>query len=685
MAQQYILDRYRVIEKAGAGGYGSVYHAFDTHLKRDVAIKCIELSEADVARARILATEERMLSELGEPSPFEYDEDDPLAGAFEEDDFPEDPDFLDARDGLPAQRIGVIGAAAGKAPEQSPKASSEKSKVVDDPFEHIPGLKEARMVAQLSDACIVTVHECLVEGTTAYIIMEYVEGKTLAQIMRESDEPLSLDAVAAVFSSVAQALSTAHECGILHLDIKPDNVLINAKGQVKVTDFGLATLADANGRATTGGGTIGYMPLEQMRLQPLDARTDQWALGALTYEMLTDENPFRTQSLEEAQSLIEDSELVLPSLCWDELSADADDIVFTAMDLEPDSRFNSISAFTKALMPLLGDPKAGSKELALLVKGIPVAAPPAPEEPAIQEPAIPFIDRIGPRGLGILVRVIAALGAAATCAIGLLNIHLVEGSAYGLATDMMPAFGAVLALCIVLALIRPHVGALASLAVLGVAIMANGAFILGAIFFVICGAWWYLIGRENEFSATAPLLLPLFGSIGMGAFAPITAGAMLSVGQATATAAFCAFLAIVFACFGSGDVMSWNVFIGLTWSDAAIQATAIDVISEPRTWCILLSWIAAAAAFSFLCLRGTRLVDILGGVLAAAILLFGVLSGFGLDIFGSTWQPGLTDFAGAIVPGILGIILAAANITDRVRWNKEEWERYLEGPQTIEE
>ena len=685
MAQQYILDRYRVIEKAGAGGYGSVYHAFDTHLKRDVAIKCIELSEADVARARILATEERMRDELGEPAPFVHDEDDPLAGAFEEDDFPEDPDFLDARDGLPAQRIGVIGAAAGQTIPQDPKPSAKEAGNIEDPFEHIPGLKEARMVAQLSDACIVTVHECVVEGTTAYIIMEYVEGKTLAQIMRESDEPLSLDAVAAVFSSVAQALSTAHECGILHLDIKPDNVLINAKGQVKVTDFGLATLADANGRATTGGGTIGYMPLEQMRLQPLDARTDQWALGALTYEMLTEENPFRTQSLNEAQSLIEDSELVLPSLCWDDLPAAADDIVFTAMDLEPESRFNSVAAFTKALMPHLGDPKAGSKELAQLVKGIPVAAPSAPEEPVVQEPAIPFIDRIGPRGLNILTHVLAALGAAATCSIGLLNIHLVEGSAFGLATDMMPAFGAIVAICAVLALIKPHIGALVSFVALGVALMANEAYILGVLFFLICAAWWYLIGREDDFSAMTPLLFPLFGSFGMGAVAPVAAGAMLSVGRATATAAFCAFLAIVFASFGSGDVMNWNALVGLTWSDASIQATALDVVTEPRTWCILLSWIVAAAAFSFLCLRGTRLVDIIGGVLAAGILLFGVLSGFGLDIFGSTWRPGLTDFAGAIVPGILGILLATANITDRVRWDKDDWTRYLEGPQTIDE
>ena len=79
----------------------------------------------------------------------------------------------------------------------------------------------------------------------------------------------------------------AHKAGVLHLDIKPDNIIVNVEGQAKVTDFGLATLADASGAGTTGGGTIGYMPLEQMRREPLDARTDEWSLASVTYEMLT--------------------------------------------------------------------------------------------------------------------------------------------------------------------------------------------------------------------------------------------------------------------------------------------------------------------------------------------------------------------------------------------------------------
>ncbi|MBQ9954808.1 MAG: serine/threonine protein kinase [Eggerthellaceae bacterium] len=685
MAQQYILDRYRVVKQAGSGGYGSVYHAFDTHLKRDVAIKVIELSEADVARARILATEERIREELGDAYEDPFVVDDLLEGAFEEEGFPEDPAFLDARDGLPAQQIGIIGAAAETRAMPAAHVPGEYPAPVDA-FEHIPGLKEARMVAQLSDASIVTVHECVVEGTNAYIIMEYVEGKTLAQILREADEPLSLNAVAAVVSKVAQALTVAHESGVLHLDIKPDNVLVNAKGQVKVTDFGLATLADAGGRATTGGGTIGYMPIEQMRLEPLDERTDQWALGALTYELLTGENPFRTEDLKDAQRLIEESELVLPSLCDDELSPDVDDVVFTAMDLEPDARFASVSAFADALLAHLGDAKAGQKELAKLVKGAP-ATPPAESEPEPAEPPAPrepLVDRIGPRGSVIILRILAALGAACTCAVGLANVHLVQGSAYGLASEMTAVFFALVAVCAILALIKPHIGVAASLVALGVSLMANGAFILGLVHFVICAAWWYAVGREEDALAAIPLLAPLCGSIGFAGMAAVAAGALLSVGRATATAAFSAFVALVFASFGTGDVMGWNAFAGISFAGTDIQATFVAMLIEPRTWCIVLSWIAGAAAFSFLCLRGTRAFDIAGAILTAGILLFGVCAGFGIDILGSAWRPDAFDFAGALVPGAAAIAAAALGITDRARWEESEWQRYLEGPQTVD-
>lgn len=150
----------------------------------------------------------------------------------------------------------------------------------------VPGLEEARTAAMLSDSNIVGVIDFEVQADTAYLIMEYVDGMTLSRLLAEHNQDITADIVAAVFQAVSHALEIAHENQVLHLDIKPDNVMINRQGQVKVTDFGLAKLSSANGFSQAGGGTIGYMPPEQMRLEPLDERCDEWALAALTYEMI---------------------------------------------------------------------------------------------------------------------------------------------------------------------------------------------------------------------------------------------------------------------------------------------------------------------------------------------------------------------------------------------------------------
>ena len=197
--------------------------------------------------------------------------------------------------------------------------------------------------------------------------MEYVEGITLTRLLFDYPDYLTLDMVAAVFDAVAGALMVAHKAGVLHLDIKPDNIIINPQGQSKVTDFGLATLADASGAGTTGGGTIGYMPLEQMRREHLDARTDEWSLAAVTYEMLTGDNPFRVGSLDEAEAAILDAELILPSLCWDNLDEQADDVVFYALDPDREERYESVAHFAEEMDKFLGDPENGSNQLALVV------------------------------------------------------------------------------------------------------------------------------------------------------------------------------------------------------------------------------------------------------------------------------------------------------------------------------
>ncbi|MBO4352929.1 MAG: serine/threonine protein kinase, partial [Eggerthellaceae bacterium] len=372
---QLILDRYEPIGTAGSGGFGTVQIAWDPRIQRKVAIKTIQLTEQDAYRAALPGAQAVSPDGRG--------------------------DFEDENSGSPV--VAPSDATADRWHGLQPwdeflaeEGIESDSGVLtsQDVFEpetfhalaNLPGLDEARTAAMLSDPRIVTVYDFEVRDRTAYLIMEYVEGATLTQIMRDYSDWLTLDVVAAVFDAVAGALTAAHETGVLHLDIKPDNILINAKGEVKVTDFGLATLADASGAGTTGGGTIGYMPLEQMRREHLDARTDEWSLASVTYEMLTGENPFLAKGLDEAEAAIEDAELVLPSLCWQDVDEQIDDVMFYALDPDRDERYASVSDFAEEAEKFLGDIAAGKAQLAAIVDDVLRLADEPDDDPVHDEP-----------------------------------------------------------------------------------------------------------------------------------------------------------------------------------------------------------------------------------------------------------------------------------------------------------
>lgn len=680
--QQLILDRYRVKKKAGAGGYGSVYHAYDTKLKRNVAIKTIEVSEADMARARLIAMEERLrdeLAEAGEVSLGEADvragaESDGATGAAFSDDWPDDGSEMPSKASLTRS---FAASSDARNEQDSRDAWSDQDDLPDlaedDLFDHIPGLQEARMVAQLSDKNIVTVYDCVLQDGVAYIVMEYVEGKTLAQVLDESADLVTLDVVAAVFASVAHALDIAHSSEVLHLDIKPDNVMIDKRGVVKVTDFGLATLVDSGGHGETGGGTIGYMPLEQMRQEALDVRTDEWALASLVYEMISGANPFFADDLDEAEEVIEEAELVLPSLCWEELDAGVDDVIFAALDLDPDGRYPSVARFFDELAPYLGDVEEGTERLSAIVRGV---SPEEPEEPQeASTPLAPFVERIGDGAVSGIVRAVSAVGAVALAALSLVNICLDPASAWGLLTDVPLAFWGLLAAVAFLSAIRPHAGALAALAMLAAALLANEAYALGVAVLLGSLAWWRFAGRFDEASPCALLLQPLLGSVGFAAVSPVAAGCFLTVGRASATAVFSAFLALVLASFGSRDLMGWNVVTNARFSSLDVQAVFLDMAFEPQTWCIVVSWIAAAALLSLFCARGKKSFDVAGACAAAVVLVAGACVAAALESNGAgpaPWLPSVSALTGSLFPGVLGIVFAALGIADRARWEPEE-------------
>ncbi len=163
--------------------------------------------------------------------------------------------------------------------------------------------KEALALSKLNHPHIATVHDFDTQAGTDFLVMELVEGVTLSDKL--AGGPLLEKELARLGMQLAEALEEAHERGVVHRDLKPGNVMVTAKGQVKVLDFGLAKLLRpdvASATATTESftetqavaGTLPYMAPEQLRGEGVDARTDIHALGAVLYEMATGQGLFRT-------------------------------------------------------------------------------------------------------------------------------------------------------------------------------------------------------------------------------------------------------------------------------------------------------------------------------------------------------------------------------------------------------
>jgi eukaryotic-like serine/threonine-protein kinase len=158
--------------------------------------------------------------------------------------------------------------------------------------------REARTVAQVSHPNVVAVIDAGEDGGRPYIVFEYVEGETLKHRIEELGK-LPLDEAAAYAIEIGRGLAAAHARMLIHRDVKPQNVLIDAEGRAKVTDFGIARELETDGLTKTGRvlGTTDYVSPEQAMGREVDARSDIYSLGILLYEMLTGDVPFKAETL----------------------------------------------------------------------------------------------------------------------------------------------------------------------------------------------------------------------------------------------------------------------------------------------------------------------------------------------------------------------------------------------------
>ncbi len=217
-------------------------------------------------------------------------------------------------------------------------------------------LHEARAAASLSHPHIVTVFDAGVSDNKAYIAMELLKGRDLRQLRKEGWRPNHAQA-ALIVRRVADALAYAHSKGVVHCDIKPANIFMLSRTQPRVLDFGIARVAhhnDHNIEDITGGSPY-YMAPEQIRQQPVDRRTDVFALGVVLYELLTDQKPFRGNTLEEITEAVLSHTPPPAHTVNPEVPRILSDIAARAMAKDVAHRFRSARALSRELRQWLDE------------------------------------------------------------------------------------------------------------------------------------------------------------------------------------------------------------------------------------------------------------------------------------------------------------------------------------------
>ena len=201
--------------------------------------------------------------------------------------------------------------------------------------------KEYQAVGKLSHPNIRAVYDVVVSGDTEYIVMEYVNGINLKQYMKKKGK-LSWQEVLSLSIQIARALSHAHSRNIVHMDIKPQNIMLPRDGSVKIADFGIAQMDEpvsGEGAAEEAVGSIHYISPEQARGETVDARSDIFSLGIVMYEMLTGKLPFDGDTVEQVAMQHYSSIPDAPSQLDPDIPPELEGITLHAMEPDLEDRY----------------------------------------------------------------------------------------------------------------------------------------------------------------------------------------------------------------------------------------------------------------------------------------------------------------------------------------------------------
>ena len=510
-------------------------------------------------------------------------------------------------------------------------------------------LSEARTACLLAHPNIVQVFDFETDNSYAYLVMEYVDGLNLAELLARVEEGvLTHDEATHMLASVASALAYAHENGALHLDIKPTNIMIDRTGTVKLADFGLATLASATGYGDARGGTVGYMPPEQIVGDLVDERTDIFSLAVVLWQALVGRSPFLADSAKTSLARINRGAKPTIGQLDPDLSREAAAAIMQAVSADPAYRMSDVREFANRVCPTLGSREAGAESLAALIE----QTEEDEDDPAEQgwtERHLSFLTRF-PWAEAVIERTVAA-GTTAY-----LVFHTLPAFLTDLTDDQLLLVVAVLA---AITAAWPPLGSILAGTCLSLALAnvlpTSSSFPLAALVVCIGLSWWVAFGRRDHLASPSVLLgsclrvPPLGANLAAFALEPLSA---------TFTGALGALLALL---WGQAYLNGY-----------AAQPTAyalLDLLGEGSTWIMLGGSAVAALVGSSITCFGSVAAGIVGQVATTGIIIASMALAAWVENGGIWVSPDTNSLALAVVLCLL--LCVGCALRGPLEWDRE--------------